>query len=334
MGDVSDKGIPAALFMAMTDIHFEAAARELSAPEAILARINDALVPANTANMFVTLVCGVLQTDSGRLALAMGGHTRPVLLPRAGPPRLVEGDTGTVVGVIPGLTFTRVELVLAAGDALLLYTDGVTEAHDAASELFGEERLLAHLAQAPRDDATAVAQGVLAAVTAFSRGTPQFDDIALLVIRQTVTRAEVRASAPSLLEITSDVAELAQASRWLREWCEARGVGEEARHDLDLALDEAIANVLHHGYGPGAPGLVSLALSEEGDRVKLQISDRAPAFNPLEPLEVLERGEGVVGGWGIALLRRCMDRVEYARVNGENRLILERQREPRATASD
>jgi phosphoserine phosphatase RsbU/P len=327
IGDVSDKGIPAALFMAMTDVHFEAAARELSAPEAILARINEALVPANTANMFVTLVCGVLRTDTGRLALAMGGHTRPVLLPRAGPPRLVPGDLGTVVGVAPGLSFARVDLVLEGGDALLLYTDGVTEAHDAAGQLFGEDRLLAHLAQAPRATAAAVAQGVYDAVIAHSRGVPQFDDIALLVVRHTAARVEDRAPAPSRLELSSEVTEMARASGWLHEWCAAHGVAEEVRHDLDLALDEVMANVVHHGYGPGAPGPIWLRLSEHGGRVRLVISDRAPAFNPLEERASEGRADDVVGGWGLSLLRRCMDLVEYERENGENRLILERQRE-------
>jgi phosphoserine phosphatase RsbU/P len=333
VGDVSDKGIPAALFMAMTDVHFEAAARALSAPEAILARINDALVPANTANMFVTLACGVLQTVSGRLALALGGHTRPVLLPRAGPPRLVEGDLGTVVGVVPGLTFTRVELVLGSGDALLLYTDGVTEAHDAAGQLFGEDRLLAHLARAPRGDAAAVAHGVQEAVAAFSRGLPQFDDIALLVVRQTAAGVESRATAATRLELTSDVAEVARASRWLHDWCEEHGVGPEARHDLDLALDEAVANVLHHGYGPGTAGPITLLVSEEGGRVRLEIVDRAPAFDPLAGAPREARAEDVVGGWGLTLLRTCMDRVEYRHENGENRLILERVRDRAAPGS-
>ncbi len=150
VGDVSDKGIPAALFMAVTDIHFEAAARELRDPEAVLARVNDALVAENTANMFVTLVCGVLDTRSGRLSLASGGHTRPLLVPAAGEPRFVEGEAGTVVGVVAGLAFERHELRLDAGDSLVLYTDGVTEAHDARSRLFGEERLLEHVSSNPR----------------------------------------------------------------------------------------------------------------------------------------------------------------------------------------
>jgi sigma-B regulation protein RsbU (phosphoserine phosphatase) len=185
IGDVSDKGIPAALFMAMTDVHFEAAARELREPQAVLARINDALVAENAANMFVTLICGVLDTRSGRLILANGGHTRPILLPAAGAPVFLEGDCGTVVGVEAGMAFEGREIGLAVGDAILLYTDGVTEAHDPEGRLFGEERLLEHLASAGRADLRALAEGVRDAVRVFAGGAPQFDDIAMLAVRRT-----------------------------------------------------------------------------------------------------------------------------------------------------
>jgi sigma-B regulation protein RsbU (phosphoserine phosphatase) len=103
IGDVSGKGIPAALFMAMTDIHFEAAARELRDPAAVLARINDALVVENTASMFVTLICGTLDTATGALSLASAGHPRPVLLPATGQPRFLEGEGGTVLGMTASL---------------------------------------------------------------------------------------------------------------------------------------------------------------------------------------------------------------------------------------
>jgi sigma-B regulation protein RsbU (phosphoserine phosphatase) len=348
IGDVSDKGIPAALFMAVTDIHFEAAARDLAEPEAILARINDALVAENRANMFVTLVSGVFDVRSGRLALASGGHPPPVLLPRDGPPRLLEVEGGTVVGVVPGLTFARFELRLEVGDAIVLYTDGVTEAHDAKRVMFGEERLLAHLRGQPPGDARSVTEALREAVRSFAGEAPQFDDIAILVLRRTApavgaaaaargpvgASAEVAAAASAApatesearREITSAAEELAQVRAWLDGWCAARGVGEAARHDLDLALDEVIANVIRHGYGEDAPGPIALRLSLAGDRVRLEIADRAAAFNPLDAPDPGSRPVEGGGGLGIQLLRQFMDRVEYVREKGENRLVLERRR--------
>jgi sigma-B regulation protein RsbU (phosphoserine phosphatase) len=326
IGDVSDKGIPAALFMAVTGIHFEAAARDLRDPEAVLARVNEALVAENTANMFVTLICGVLDTASGRLSLASGGHTRPVLLPGSGPPRFLEGDVGTVVGVVPGLSFQRRDVRLQPGDALLLYTDGVTEAHDPESQLFGEERLLEHLSGQPPGDPRALAQGVRDAVRVFAKSAPQFDDIAILIVRRPPRAGDVVASAEAHLDLDGGTEELGRARVWLEGWCASQGVGAEALHDLDLALEEVVANVVHHGYGSARGGRMGLRLALAGDVVRLEIRDRAAAFNPLHAEGPAPRSAEGGGGLGVHLVRRIMDRVEYARENGENLLVLERSR--------
>jgi sigma-B regulation protein RsbU (phosphoserine phosphatase) len=331
IGDVSDKGIPAALFMAMTDIHFEAAARDLGDPEAVLVRINDALVAENQANMFVTLVCGVLDTRSGRLSLASGGHTRSLVVPAAGPPRFIEGEVGTVVGVVPGLSFRRHDLQLQTGDALLLYTDGVTEAHAAGNELFGEERLLRHVADHPGQETRALAEGLRDAVRTFAGSIPQFDDIAILVVRRTAAATQPAAATEARLDIESRRDELPRGRAWMEAWCASQGVGADAVQDLDLALDEVVANIIDHGYGSEAPGRISLRLLRQDDVVRLEVSDRAPAFNPLDSGEPAARSADGGGGLGIHLVRKLMDRVEYARENGENRLVLERRIErPRA----
>lgn len=329
IGDVSDKGIPAALFMAMTDVHFEAAARELRDPEAVLARINDALVVENMANMFVTLVCGVLDASSGRLSLASGGHTRPILLPSGAPPRFLEGDPGTVVGVVPGLAFQRHDLQLEPGDSLVLYTDGVTEAHDSRQELFGEERLLAHLSARPAEDPRAVADGIRDAVRAFAGGAPQFDDIAILVVRRPAERAPTLALPDAAIEIESRLEELPRCRKWMDAWCANHGVGETARQDLDLALDEVVSNVVAHGYGRKETGSIRLRLGLANDVVRLEISDSAPAFDPTGSPAPAESSAAGLGGLGVHLVRELMDKVEYVREKGENRLVLERNREGR-----
>ncbi|HET7294404.1 MAG TPA: SpoIIE family protein phosphatase [Vicinamibacteria bacterium] len=321
IGDVSDKGIPAALFMAVTDIHFEAAARELPDPAAVLARVNDALVVESTANMFVTLACGVLDTGSGRLSLANGGHTRPVLVPAAGKPRFVEGSVGTVLGVVSGVSFERHDLKLEPGDALLLYTDGVTEAHDSRSTIFGEERLIEHLASRSHSDPPTLAEGVHAAVRAFAGSAPQFDDIAILVVRRSAS-----AGSGSALVLESRTEELVRGREWMENWCSSRGVDAETIQDLDLALDEVVANIIHHGYGSHTSGPIALRLALEGEVVRLEVSDRTPAFNPLEAGPPRSGSADGSGGLGVHIVRQVMDRVEYTRQNGENRLVLERKR--------
>src|SRR5206468_5583399 len=109
-------------------------------PEEILAHVNRELSRDNPTSMFVTLFCAILDTRSGHLACASGGHTSPVLVRRGAPPRLLADRPGTVVGIQANLTFEPRELQLEPGDSLFLYTDGVTEAFDVERQCFGEER--------------------------------------------------------------------------------------------------------------------------------------------------------------------------------------------------
>ncbi len=183
IGDVSGKGIPASMFMVRAISLARLLAREIVEPERILARLNDELATDNPSGMFVTFLCGVFEPASGRLALANAGHCRPVLLPAGAAPRWAVKNLGTALGFDSGLEFERTELTLHQGDALILYTDGVSEAFNPEEECYGNDRLLhdaAHFADHSAPDITA---GLLQRVRAFSNGAPQSDDIALLALR-------------------------------------------------------------------------------------------------------------------------------------------------------
>jgi sigma-B regulation protein RsbU (phosphoserine phosphatase) len=246
------------------------------------------------------------------------------------------------VGIAAGLTFAGAELTLGPGDALFLYTDGVTEAHDPDDQLFGEERLLEHLSRNAAAEPRILAEGVRAAVAGFARGAPQFDDIAILVVRRPLRAGQNdavsvedstqavetrRALAASTLEVPATTDGLAAASRWLGGWCAAQEVAAATMHDLDLALDELVANVIRHGYGGGGPGTVRLFLDLVYETVRLEIRDSAAAFDPLSAPGPGKRAEAGGGGLGIELVRRSMGRLAYVRENGENRVILERRKD-------
>lgn len=324
IGDVSGKGIPGALFMAVANTIFKAAARDLSHPDEILSRVNGELLAEGGANMFVTMLCGVLDTRSGRLSLSCGGHTSPVMVPRQGPPRLLTECAGTVMGVSEAIEFQRVDLQLEPGDCLLLYTDGVTEAQDPDEGLFGEERLLAAVAGAAAADARELVQAVQRAVRVFARGAEPSDDVAILALRRLPDAEESRA-----VRLRSDLAEIPRADDWLHAVCRELDVAPEAGQDLQLALEEVLANVVRHGYGEGATGEIEVRARAAGEALRLEVRDRAPRFNLLEHVLPPLGGsldEQPVGGLGVHIVRRLMDRVEYAYEEGENRLVLERRR--------
>ena len=183
LGDVSGKGIPASMFMVRAISLARLLAREIAEPERILARLNDELAAENPSGMFVTFLCGVFEPGSGRLVLANAGHCRPVLLPAGEAPRWAVKNLGTALGFEPGLEFERTELTLREGDALIFYTDGVSEAFNPQDECYGSERLLADAAVFAGQSPPAITAGLLQKVRAFAGTAPQSDDIAILALR-------------------------------------------------------------------------------------------------------------------------------------------------------
>jgi phosphoserine phosphatase RsbU/P len=183
VGDVCGKGITAALFMAVTVTLLRALARQLEGPKQILELLNEELAAQNPRGMFVTMVC--LEVRGGRVTCANAGHDAALLVGSSGPPRPVFPSSGTVLGLFPGQTYSNATLELAAGDSLVLYTDGVTEATDAANGLFGEERLQACLAGGAGQTAVDTVDRLLHAVRKFAGGAPQSDDITILALRRT-----------------------------------------------------------------------------------------------------------------------------------------------------
>jgi phosphoserine phosphatase RsbU/P len=183
LGDVSGKGIPASMFMVRAISLARLLAREIAEPERILARLNDELAADNPSGMFVTFLCAVLEPKSHRLTLANAGHCRPVLLPPGGPPRWAVKNLGTALGFESGLAFERTELTLRPGDALILYTDGVSEAFNPQEECYGNERLLADAGTFVGQSAPDITANLLRKVRAFAGSAPQSDDIAILTLK-------------------------------------------------------------------------------------------------------------------------------------------------------
>jgi phosphoserine phosphatase RsbU/P len=182
VGDVCGKGIPAALFMAVTVTLLRSLARQLETPGKILARLNDELSAQNPRGMFVTMAC--LDVRGSRVTCANAGHDTALRVGSDRSLRPVFPSSGRPAGLFPGETYADETLELGAGDTLLLYTDGVSEANDASGALFGEERLHACFAEGAGPTAAETVDRLLRAVRAFAGGAPQSDDITILAVRR------------------------------------------------------------------------------------------------------------------------------------------------------
>ena len=182
-GDVSGKGVAAALFMARAKTVFEAVASREGDPGAVLDRVNRSLCRDNEAGMFVTAAVGVLDLGTGDLDFALAGHEPPLLVPADRPPEPLRAEGGRVLGLIEESAFPVNRFRLRRGDAVVLYTDGVSEAQDRAGAFFGVERLVATAAGLRHATAPELTARVLEAVRGFAGEAPQSDDITILTLR-------------------------------------------------------------------------------------------------------------------------------------------------------
>ena len=181
IADVAGKGVPAALFMAVTKTLLKANAKAGRSAAEILGMVNDEIARDNEQSMFVTVFCGILDLTSGELVYTNAGHNPPVLMRRGAAPEWLPGKPQLVVGAMPATRYCSSSIVLDRGDRLMLYTDGVTEAVDLDGTFYGEQRLLqdvAHSSGSVRDDVAAL----ITAVESFAAGTEPADDITVMLV--------------------------------------------------------------------------------------------------------------------------------------------------------
>ncbi|HTP02738.1 MAG TPA: GAF domain-containing protein [Anaerolineales bacterium] len=183
IGDVADKGMPAALFMALTRTLVHAAVVRTPSPAEAMQHVNDLLIPDAGLGMFVTAVYGVVDLDTHAFTYANAGHNPPLWIRRDGQiERLTR--TGIALGIIEGETITERTIRLEQGDALLLYTDGITEAFSPEGNMFGDERLLENVEGHRDADASALLDGIDSQVKAFMGALPLSDDMTMLAVKR------------------------------------------------------------------------------------------------------------------------------------------------------
>jgi sigma-B regulation protein RsbU (phosphoserine phosphatase) len=182
IADVSGKGVPAAIFMAVSRTLLRSSAMEGLSPSACLSYVNAALSSDGESSMFVTVFYGILHTDTGEIEFSIGGHNPPYLMKPDGV-KMVEGNPGLVVGVLSEATYETGSVRLEPGETIVLYTDGVTEAMDNSEAVFSEEKLELLLGEMQGHPPEDIVRGIVGAVRKHAAGAPQSDDVTVLVLR-------------------------------------------------------------------------------------------------------------------------------------------------------
>ncbi|MBK8986609.1 MAG: SpoIIE family protein phosphatase [Chloroflexi bacterium] len=315
VADVTDKGVPAALVMATTRTLLRAAAERLEAPGAVLARTNDVLVQEIPPKMFVTCFYALLDPATGHLRYANAGHDVPYHYTAQGVVELRA--TGMPLGLMPGMGYDEKETTLAPGDYVLLYSDGLVEAHNPARGMFGFPHLQALLAT--HADGATLHEFLLAELAAFTGpGWEQEDDVTLVTIQreEPINSQQLTInSQPVEFEIPSAPGNERTAMEWVAEV-----VGDllpAARLEkLKTAVAEATMNAMEHGnqYDPDKPARLKVFVEEaptSTGSVRVTITDQGggqPSPAAVAPdLAAKLAGAQSPRGWGLFLIQAMVD---------------------------
>ena len=183
VADVSDKGVPAALFMMSSRTLLKGAAIGVELPGEVLREVNDLLLDDNESKMFVTVLYAVYDPSAKQLTYANGGHNSPLVIHADGTSTLLPLTGGIALGIASDLSYEQNTVNLSPGDTVIFYTDGVTEAMNSEDEEFGLGPLTEFFRENPPRDPEETTEAVFEAINAFSGGTSQSDDITCLVLR-------------------------------------------------------------------------------------------------------------------------------------------------------
>jgi sigma-B regulation protein RsbU (phosphoserine phosphatase) len=326
VGDVSGKGVPASLFMAVTKTLFKATAGNGGTPGEILARLNAEICRDNESCMFVTVFCGILNIRTGQVDYSNGGHNLPYYLHHGGVSPL-ENSGGRALGLVEQSPYASGRMVLRPGESLLLYSDGVTEAMDASETLYSDQRLESFLVSNRGSSPRQIIGDLVTDVRHFASGAPQSDDITGLALLYFGAAGPTRKELE--IKLANQLSEIERFHQTFTEFGRRHTLAPKIMHDVNLAVEEILTNIISYGYTDNREEHeIKVSVSVQPGEVRVDVEDDGQPFNPLEapepdttkPLE-----ERTVGGLGILLVRQLMDGLDYKRQGDRNLLSIKKK---------
>ena len=322
IGDVAGKGIPASLVMAVTCRLYRTIANNVATPEGIVSTLNDALSESNESNMFCTAFVGILDLKSGELRYCNAGHNPPIVLRSCGDVEALSVVPNLAMGIWQGFEYRGESCMLDGGCTLFMYTDGVTEAESDDKELYGEQRLMSvlkrHTSSAPRH----IVDALLEDIAEHVGGADQTDDITMLCCSLGDLRDR---ECCRRIVLRNNIEEIARMQGFIDELVAELCLTPEDAFNIHLALEEAVSNVIMYAFPQGEQHDITLAVRHVDDTLIFRVIDAGREFDPtLQPDAdvTLSLEQRPIGGLGIFLIRRIMQRVEYHRIDGNNILTM------------
>lgn len=315
VADVSGKGIPGAMFMMTSKTLIKSFAESGLPVHEVLTNVNTQLCQNNEAGMFVTAWMGILDLQTGLIKFANAGHNPPLVKHKDGSYEFLKGKVNFVLAGMDMVKYKEQELQLQPGDEIYLYTDGVTEAHNSNNELFGENRLLESLNSTKGMSVEDICKKVKEDVDAFVCDAEQFDDITMLCVQLNEIDSYNGITVVPSMETVPQVAEFMETEM------EKFEISPKISMKMLIAIDEIYSNIVR--YSGATEAIVSIKKSD--NTLKLQFKDNGKPYNPLdskEPDITASAEDRSIGGLGIFMVKKMLDRVEYKYVDNYNILTL------------
>jgi serine phosphatase RsbU (regulator of sigma subunit)/anti-sigma regulatory factor (Ser/Thr protein kinase) len=335
VGDVTDKGVPAALVMARTHSVLRAEASRSDSPGTILARANALLVPEMPARMFVTCLFAILEPATGRIVLANAGHNLPYVRTDDGVVELRA--TGMPLGLMPDIRYDETEGVIAPGSNVLLYSDGLVEAHDPDQEMYGFPRL--REAMRVDDAGSELLDRLLDTLHQFTGPDwEQEDDITLVTLKRASGVAEHAVEAPTLTTAFSIPGEQGNERNAMDRVAAAvadLGLSPARLERLKTAVSEATMNAIEYG-SQGRPEVpVDVVVETTPENIIVRVTDRAlsgtlPDDAESPDIELKLAGAQKARGWGLFLIRNMVDSMDVTSDGSTQTVTLTMAREERS----
>ena len=327
IGDVSGKGVPSSLVMAVVHSQFRSHAQLESNPMNILKAINEAACEGNKTNMFVTLFIGVLDLPTGRLRYCNAGHDAPLIITDGVKP--LDVNPNLPVGVFGDFKYVLQEKQLPQEATLLFYTDGLTETADTENKLFGLQRVIDTTQNSLEQGKTApsvLMKTLHDEAMRFAYGAQQSDDLTMLAIHY--HRRDEEIVLDETLNLSNDVRKVPELNSFVKSVSDRLNLGTSLSSQLMLAVEEAVVNVMNYAYPIGSQGDISVDAKATDEWLKFIITDMGKAFDPTlggNADTSLSAEERPIGGLGILLLQSLMDSINYERIDGKNVLTLKKE---------
>lgn len=315
VADVSGKGVPAAMFMMRAKTLIKALTESGQPIDAVFTETNRRLCEGNDAGMFITAWMGKLDLRTGELSFVNAGHNPPLLRRRGEQYQYLRTKPNFVLAGLEMTRYRAQTVQLQPGDALYLYTDGVTEACDEHEILFGETRLKSVLAQTEENSAQETCRAVTDAVHAFAGEIPQSDDITMLCLKLHAMQDTNR------VRTIPDPASFAIVQAFLDDRLTTAAVPDKLRKRMQITTDEIWSNIVRHSDAAEA----ILRLRREADTLFLDFLDDGQPFDPLsaaQPDTSLNAEERELGGLGLYMVRQMAASMHYRYAEGRNQLTI------------